>query len=64
VHIQQASEQADGHTGILFAPQTVDALCAAVERFETMTFDHQDIAAHARRFDAEQFQQRMREVIG
>jgi len=56
--------QEDGRTGILFSPQTVDALCAAVERFETMTFDHRAIAAQARRFDTEQFKQRMREVIG
>ena len=56
--------QVDGVTGILFTPQMVDALCEAVTRFETMEFNHDAIAAHARRFDTEQFKQRMREIVG
>lgn len=55
--------QVDGVTGILFSPQSVDALCDAVLRFETMTFDHADIAEHARRFSREAFLERMSSVI-
>ncbi len=55
--------QVDGVTGILFSPQSVDALCEAIHRFETMTFYHDAIAAHARQFDAERFKERMASVI-
>ncbi len=55
--------QIDQTTGILFRPQTVDALCEAVERCETMTFDHKAIAANARRFDTEQFKTRVQGLI-
>lgn len=55
--------QVDGVTGVLFAPQTVEALCAAVERFEGLTFDHAAIGRHARQFDTEQFKSRIRAVI-
>jgi len=55
--------QVDGVTGILFTPQTVDGLCAAVERFEQMTFDHHAIADHARRFDTAEFKKRMADLI-
>jgi glycosyltransferase involved in cell wall biosynthesis len=55
--------QTDGITGILFTPQSVDALCDAVERFESMAFDHAAIARHAQRFSTDQFKSRIREVI-
>ncbi|MBM3493200.1 MAG: glycosyltransferase family 4 protein [Armatimonadetes bacterium] len=55
--------QTDGATGVLYAPQTVEALCAAVDRFERMDFDHAAIAANAQGFDTAQFKLRMRTVI-
>ena len=55
--------QTDGVTGVLFNPQTVDALCEAVERFEQMAFDHEAIARNALRFSADSFKDRMRHVI-
>jgi glycosyltransferase involved in cell wall biosynthesis len=55
--------QEDGLTGVLFRPQSVDALCAAIERFERLQFDHAAIAERAGRFDTEQFKLRMRAAI-
>ncbi len=55
--------QEDGVTGVLFHPQTVEALCDAVVRFETMQFDHAAIAAHAAGFGYARFKERMRSVI-
>lgn len=55
--------QIDGVTGILFSPQSVEALCDAVLRFEQMTFNHAKIAEHASRFSREAFLERMSGVI-
>lgn len=55
--------QMDGETGVLFRPQTVDALCEAVERFEQMTFDHAAIASRAAGFGYSRFKERMRDII-
>lgn len=55
--------QVDGVTGILFSPQTLDAMCEAVKRFESMTFDHCAIAANARRFSRATFLRRMSNLI-
>jgi glycosyltransferase involved in cell wall biosynthesis len=55
--------QEDGLTGVLFRPQSVDALCAAIERFERLQFDHAAIGERAGRFDTEQFKLRMRAAI-
>ena len=40
----------DGETGVLFEPQTVDALCEAILRFESMSFDEQRLRQHSVQF--------------
>jgi glycosyltransferase involved in cell wall biosynthesis len=40
----------DGVTGVLFEPQTVDGLCAAIERFEALDLDDCDLREQARGF--------------
>jgi len=52
-----------GATGLLFDEQTVDALDAAVARFERLTFDPAASACNARRFRTERFHERMRAQI-
>lgn len=45
----------DGVTGVLFSPQTPEALIDAVQRFQRMTFSTDQIVAHAARFSRERF---------
>ena len=53
----------DGKTGVFFKEQTVDSLVDAIERFETMTFDSQEIRKHALTFDESVFQKRIEEFV-
>ena len=53
----------DGVTGVLFERQTVDALAAAIERFEGLDFDEQVLREHARSFAPERFRERMTELL-
>jgi glycosyltransferase involved in cell wall biosynthesis len=53
----------DGRTGILFARQTVDDLCAAIERFEATPFDTVAIREHAEGYSKELFIASMRGLI-
>jgi glycosyltransferase involved in cell wall biosynthesis len=53
----------DGVTGVLFYQQKVEALAAAIEVLEGMTFDRKKIAAHARRFSKDRFKNEMVEAI-
>ena len=56
--------QRDGFTGVLFSPQTVDALCEAVVRADTIEWDSEAIREYAvERFDTERFKTRMAEVV-
>ena len=48
----------DGETGLLYAEPGPRALGAAIERFETMTFDDAALRAQARRFAPEVFAER------
>ena len=41
----------DGKTGVFFNEQTVDSLKDAINKFETMKFDKQEIRKHALEFD-------------
>jgi glycosyltransferase involved in cell wall biosynthesis len=52
----------DGHGGVLFADPTVDSLCEAIVRFETLRFDPLRMHAAARRFSPEAFERRMLEL--
>jgi glycosyltransferase involved in cell wall biosynthesis len=55
--------QIDAVTGVLFSEQTVEGLCAAVQRAEQIRFDRQAIRAQARNFDVDAFRRGMSEVI-
>lgn len=49
----------DGETGILFTPQTPEALAAAVKRFEKMNFDPAVLRQHAQKFNTAVFKKRL-----
>jgi glycosyltransferase involved in cell wall biosynthesis len=49
----------EGETGLFFHEQSVEALMAAVEQFETMTFDPVAIRANAERFGTTRFHQEL-----
>jgi glycosyltransferase involved in cell wall biosynthesis len=54
-----ASSPACAPTGLFFDRQTPDALIEAIERFESISFDHEAIRVHAMAFDREVFKQRI-----
>ena len=51
-----------GQTGLFFAEQTVDSLCAAIEEFEGRTWSPESCRANAARFSRRQFTAGMREA--
>jgi glycosyltransferase involved in cell wall biosynthesis len=53
----------DGVNGVLFHEQTVEALQAALERFQTMRFDPQVVRRSAEKFDVSVFQEKLRAFI-
>jgi glycosyltransferase involved in cell wall biosynthesis len=53
----------DGQSGVLFQDQSVDALAAAIERSERLTWDPAAIRAHALRFDASVFRRRFPALV-
>ncbi len=56
--------QIDGVTGVFFESQTADALCNAVKRFETMTWDYHRIHEHAvSKFSEQTFFQQVDQVL-
>jgi glycosyltransferase involved in cell wall biosynthesis len=54
---------ADGHSGVFFTEQTVEAISSAVRRLADMEIDPARIAAHASQFGREQFFRKMRQHI-
>lgn len=46
---------ADGVSGLFFEHQSVESLCKAVEKFETMRFNYKNISLHAHKFSIERF---------
>ena len=50
----------DGVSGMFFDTQSVESLCEAVQKFETMKFDHARISAHAHKFSVERFMREMK----
>lgn len=50
-------------TGILFNEQTVDALCEAILKFETMEFNAQEIRQHAENFSRKNFRENITEFV-
>ena len=53
----------DGKTGIFFKEQTVDSVKRAIEKFETMKFDKEEIRKHALKFDENVFQEKIRKFV-
>jgi glycosyltransferase involved in cell wall biosynthesis len=53
----------DGKTGVFFKEQTAESMMEAIERFETMPFDSQEIRTHALTFDESVFQERIKEFV-
>jgi glycosyltransferase involved in cell wall biosynthesis len=53
----------DGRTGVLFSDQSAGGLASAIERFESMQLDEQDVRESARRFSRERFREEMAAVI-
>jgi hypothetical protein len=53
----------DGRTGVLFPRQTLDGLVTAIERFEDLDLDQDDVRENARRFGRERFRAEMAAVI-
>ncbi|MFK7779559.1 MAG: glycosyltransferase [Candidatus Gracilibacteria bacterium] len=53
----------EGKTGIFFNKQTTNSLNKAIENFEEMTFDSQEIRKYALKFDKSNFRREMLEFI-
>lgn len=53
----------DGKTGIFFKEQTVESLKEAINKFETMKFDKEEIREHALEFDESVFQEKIRKFV-
>jgi len=53
----------DGVNGVLFHEQTVEALCAALKRFETIRFDPQVVRRSAEKFDVGVFKERIGKFV-
>jgi glycosyltransferase involved in cell wall biosynthesis len=53
----------DGVSGVFFAEQTVEAICAAVNRLADIEINPQAIAAHASQFGRQPFVDKMRRHI-
>ena len=55
--------QRNGETGVLFAEQSVESLCNAVETAERTQFDPITIRNHARRFDTSVFRREIARLV-
>lgn len=53
----------DGVTGALFSELTEDAVIDAIERADKISAAPEELAVHARRFSAEVFRERMRQLV-
>lgn len=53
----------DGKTGILFKEQSVESIKEAILKFETMSFNKEEIRAHAMQFDEEEFRRKILEFV-
>ena len=53
----------NGKTGILFENQTVENLSKAIEQFEEMSFDKEEIRNHALKFSEEEFRRQFIEYV-
>jgi len=53
----------EGKTGLFFDQQTVEALQAALRKFEGMQFDSSVLREHAKQFSGERFRSKLRGVV-
>jgi len=53
----------DGQTGVLFGEQSAEALAEAIERFEKLDLDSEQVRENARRFGRDRFREEMAAVI-
>jgi glycosyltransferase involved in cell wall biosynthesis len=53
----------DGVTGVFAAEQTIDAFADAMLRFESLRFDPERIASHAKKFSVTHFKSAMLEAV-
>ncbi len=53
----------DGATGIMFHEQSLSSLLEAIGRFSAVSWDRRSIRAHARKFSAERFRERVSEEV-
>jgi glycosyltransferase involved in cell wall biosynthesis len=53
----------DSETGLLFTPQTPEALNEAIEQFEKMEWDTETIKNHAENFSKERFREKIKNYI-
>lgn len=53
----------EGTTGIFFDEQTLPSLLDAIERWRTVSWDHQRIRAHAQQFSAKRFRERISKEV-
>ncbi len=49
--------------GVFMEAQTVDALCDAIQRFESLQFNHEEIARAAEQFDKSVFERKIRGYV-
>ncbi len=54
----------DGKNGVLFEPQTVEALEGAMREFEKMKFDRKKVAQSAEKFSVERFDKDLKSFVG
>jgi glycosyltransferase involved in cell wall biosynthesis len=54
----------DGHTGVLYDEGSVESLCEAVLRFESLTFDEHELRANAVRFAPDRFAVAFAQLLG
>ena len=53
----------DGRTGVLYSDGSVEGLCDAIVRFESLTFDERELRSNARQFAPDRFAGSFREVL-
>jgi len=53
----------DGKTGIFFEQQTIESINQAVEKFESLSFNHRAISRHAQNFSTEIFKNKLKNHI-
>lgn len=53
-----------GQTGLLFSEQTPASLAVALERIDTIPWNHDFIREHGTSFSEERFEEGIREIVG